>query len=184
MRITLNGFYIYDPTLFNDALVPDNIERQYLIDKIIERDGDLFPYHQALPYLKRDITNWFNRNYAQFEKMMAALLADYNPIENYDRIEDGKDIRDIESNPGSTVTSESMVSAYDSGTYTPSDKSTTTGSGKDTSKDTFDHDLRVHGNIGVMTNQNMIEQELNLRKIDIYAEIARLFEKEFLIQVY
>lgn len=46
------------------------------------------------------------------------------------------------------------------------------------------HSGRLHGNIGVTTTQQMIESELQLRKYDIYQEIANMFEKEFMTRVY
>ena len=46
------------------------------------------------------------------------------------------------------------------------------------------HGGRVHGNIGVTTTQQMIEQELELRKYDIYLTIANMFESEFIVRVY
>lgn len=48
-----------------------------------------------------------------------------------------------------------------------------------------DHEGRVHGNIGVTTTQQMIEQEMSLRKnYNIYNLISDSFCDEFLIQVY
>lgn len=49
---------------------------------------------------------------------------------------------------------------------------------------TTTHTGRVHGNIGVTTAQKMIEEELSLRRYDIYNVIAELFETEFLSQIY
>lgn len=244
MRITLYGWLQYDPTLFDDVTLPDTFNKQYMIDEIIMRSGDLFTYHQEPTHLKRNITNWFNRNYEQFLRMMDALLKEYNPIENYDREEDstttpgvtrteahtgtdkhyesgtdteahsGTDGRNIKSYPTATRNTENQVSAYDSSTYSPKDKTIVTGSGYDESQDdlthgesigtTYGHHLdlthgesvtssvtgydtfhsRVHGNIGVTTNAQMVTQELELRKFDIYTDIARRFEKEFLIQIY
>ena len=46
------------------------------------------------------------------------------------------------------------------------------------------HEGRVHGNIGVMTTQAMIKEEIELRKFDIYETIANMFEEEFLIRRY
>lgn len=276
MRITLYGWLQYDPTLFDDVTLPNTFDKQYMIDEIIMRSGDLFTYHQEPTYLKRNITNWFNRNYEQFLRMMDALIAEYNPIENYDRTEDttttpgvtrteahtgtdkhyesgtdteaasgtdtesysgtdsedhaGTDGRNIKSYPTATRNTENQVSAYDSSAYSPKDKTIVTGSGYDESQDDFTHgesidttygksigttygksvgttyghhlDLthgesitnsvtgydtfhsRVHGNIGVTTNAQMVTQELELRKFDIYTDIARRFEKEFLIQIY
>lgn len=244
MRITLYGFLNYDPTLFDDVTLPDGIEKDDVINEIIRRSGDLFPYHQALPYLKTNITHWFNRNYLQFEKMIQALTAEYDPIENYNRIQkdtttpkekvteqhsgsdstahtgtvtdknSGKDSREITSTPGVTDTSESKVSAFDSSSYSPSEQTQVSHTGFDKSTDEFtngkqvqttynntdalthgekiettnsgtrDFDSHIHGNIGVTTSQQMIQAELELRKFDIYTDIARRFEKEFLIQVY
>ena len=53
---------------------------------------------------------------------------------------------------------------------------------KDTGKEDFTS--HIHGNIGVTTNQQMIQSEIELRKFDIYVDIAMRFEHEFLVQVY
>lgn len=46
------------------------------------------------------------------------------------------------------------------------------------------HLAHIHGNIGVTTNVQMIEGELELRKFDIYETIANMFEDEFIVRVY
>lgn len=51
-------------------------------------------------------------------------------------------------------------------------------------KDEEKHGLHSHGNIGVTTNQEMINEELELRRYDLYKQIALLFEDEFTIPVY
>lgn len=51
-------------------------------------------------------------------------------------------------------------------------------------KDEEKHGLHSHGNIGVTTNQEMINEELELRRYDLYKQIALLFEDEFTITVY
>lgn len=45
----------------------------------------------------------------------------------------------------------------------------------------YDHEGRVHGNIGVMTTQAMYKEEWELSKLNIYDEIYILFAREFLI---
>lgn len=99
---------------------------------------------------------------------------------------------------------EEQVSAFDSGSYQPAKKiaesgtetskgnsqgtnnSTTTGEG--TEKNVLDHTKkntgRSHGNIGVTTNQEMIESELQLRRFNLYKTIALEFENEFTIPIY
>ena len=114
-----------------------------------------------------------------------------------------------------TEGTELTVAAYDSDGYVPRENSTRTpnldetrtpdltdtrtpnltdvsvNSGTDKSQteyghvETTEHHSRVHGNIGVTTNQQMIQAEVDMRAAyDLYAIIARLFEQEFLSQCY
>lgn len=273
-RLTLNGMFAYDPTLFDGMILPDDYDRDALLAEIMKRCGQLYPYHQVPPILKADIRLWFSRNFLNFDRIMEALTAEYNPIENYDRNEQstktpnltdkstlsgkdslqlsGKDSTqasgdDVTKHTGTdslerthtnfketvaykgTDTRETQVSAFDSSTYQPSeqvtdsrtnreDEKTTSGSYKDSTThghtetytngrkdettygrkdettygkvDTVTHtgtegySSRIHGNIGVTTSQQMIESELELRRFDIYTDIAARFEHEFIVQVY
>ena len=49
---------------------------------------------------------------------------------------------------------------------------------------TADHRGRVHGNIGVTTSQQMLQQELDLGYWNIYSRITDMFLKEFCIMIY
>lgn len=104
--------------------------------------------------------------------------------------------------------SETTTSAFNSTDYQPSSKTTESGSEKSVSasegkgtqntneniNSTGDHNTdrnenvhnvgRAHGNIGVTTNQQMIESELVLRQKNAYKMIALEFEDEFTITVY
>ena len=212
-RVTLWGFYQYDKTLFDDIVLPDGIEKENLVAEIMKNSGDLYPYHQVPEYLKRNITYWFARRLFDFGRMYDALRAEYSPIENYDRKENiARDYENSGSDKasttlGSTTTStsigtndnENKVSAYNESEYTNREKDiqshnstvTNTGSGTDTTQTEYGlkrkevEDIRVHGNIGVTTSQQMIESEMALRaKYDIYKIIAREFEREFIVQIY
>lgn len=99
------------------------------------------------------------------------------------------------------------VSAYDSADYQPRERNVRTpnltstrtpdltdvskNSGEDIHKREYGHvedtteTIRAHGNIGVTTNQQMVEAELNLRaQWNVYDIIMRLFEDEFLCRLY
>lgn len=56
---------------------------------------------------------------------------------------------------------------------------------KDTEGGKDELSVKRHGNIGVTTNQQMINEELNLlRHFDIYGYIAELFENDNMIMIY
>lgn len=100
-------------------------------------------------------------------------------------------------------TTETSVSAYDSSRYTPKDKTTldssktntgvvtdsgnvsenTSGNNSRTGKETKTYSQHLHGNIGVTSNQQMIREELDLRKFNIYTYIAEDFFDNFMIGV-
>ena len=212
-RLTLWGIYQYDKTLFDNIVLPNGIDKDNLVGNIMRNSGDLYPYHQVPEYLKRNINYWFARRLFDFERMYEALRVEYSPIENYDRKENTtrnyeNSGTDKESTTlGSTTTStnigsndnENKVSAYNESDYSNREKDTqsynstltNTGSGTDVTQTDYGlkrkevEDIRVHGNIGVTTSQQMIESEMELRaKYDIYKIISREFEREFLVQVY
>lgn len=93
-----------------------------------------------------------------------------------------------ESSETSTSNASSTQNAEQSGTQSANETET----GKNASNSTSDnishnevkHGLHSHGNIGVTTNQEMISEELELRKYDLYKQIALLFEDEFTVAVY
>lgn len=97
-------------------------------------------------------------------KLYETTLFQYNPIENYDMEEKGKDKRtpdltDETTYGGTNTYSEAGYDVprtlYDKGKNTAGGKDTTTKKGTETK----DHELRRHGNIGVTTTQQMIEME-------------------------
>lgn len=124
--------------------------------------------------------------------------------------ESGTDERDI-SNSG-TDTTTNTISAFNSSTYQPDNQTeishglsvdddvtygkqtdTTHGhtlervynSEKDTQGGKDELSIKRHGNIGVTSADQLIEQELELlRHFDIYSFIAKLFEEDNMIMIY
>lgn len=139
-------------------------------------------------------------NYNRFEDSKRKL--DYD-----DTTEDSGS--DTSTNSGNDVstdsqsdTTEEQVSAYNVSTYQPKTETTirygkqntlqhgrkTTlqygKSNKYTGHDTDEYHAHTHGNIGVTTNQQMLQQELELRQKSVYDMIADNFESHICITVY
>ena len=224
MKLTLWGINEYlDGTLLDflpEVLPAERYDASILEELIYIECGDLFPYYQVPTYLKSQIKNFFLRNQEQFKRAWDALYSDYNPIENYDRIEAWSDkasesasaseslsLSSSESVHASTSTSDSTsssskgdVSAFNSPTYQPQSASsgqaaTTSAQGNDTSGHSIsahqklnssgrleldEHRGRVHGNIGVTTTQQMINQSLELANYDIYLWVVMVFQKNII----
>lgn len=127
-RITLNGMFLYDPTLFDGIILPDGMSKELMIDQIIRQSGDLFPLYQVPEQVKKAITQWFARRLPNFEKLWQGFTAEYNPIENYDRHEETTETPDI-----------TRVNTVDgSKTETPNITRSVQNSGEDKSTNTAD----------------------------------------------
>lgn len=204
-KVTLWGWYQYKPDLFNDAPFPANASKDILIDLLMERCGMLYTRHQQPDYLKQNITNWFTRKQKSFSRMFTALEEEYNPLHNYDRHEEYTDTpnitytktgghkNDIENQ--NTISHENKVSAFNSSAYEPNTNTSGTDKGNSTETFTYQseqeaengtrtHEGHFYGNIGVTTNQQMLQAELEIRQYDLYEVIVKNFEKDFLCQVY
>lgn len=70
-----------------DVVLPEGLEKDTLVDTITLKYGpfDVYPQHPMV--LKHYVDVWFKRKYNIFEKMLKTLEFEYDPIENYNRME-------------------------------------------------------------------------------------------------
>lgn len=199
--------------IFAGVSVPEPLQADTVKSAIMVRCGLLTPVYPEPDIMQSAITHWFNTKQWTFTHLINVIKADYSPIENYDRYENWTDDHtgtqknagtqknigeNGEEHTGDDIT-ENTVSAYNADSYQPDNKQTLNHgenikfSNNDTRTDDFTrtdalqdkHDAHIHGNIGTMTNQTMIQQELDLlRHFDIYTYIAKLFEEDFCLMVY
>lgn len=212
-RMTLIGMYNWDSTLFDGITLPETLTRQTLIDTILLRGGEFEAMYPNPDFMKLAIASWSNKWQDTFIRWTNVLSMEYNPLENYDRMEDWTDNRDRagekqeqtaedtagETNATTDTSNQTNVSAYDSAdTYTPKDEEIGHGDDQSTTASTRNatvtstdadteeaiHSGRIHGNIGVLTSQKMVIEELELGYWNIYEKITDLFLTELVIPVY
>lgn len=204
----------YLPSLLDGvSYVPNGIDPDILRSEIMLTAGLLTPLYSEPEVMKEAIKQWFLTRAWTFNHLLNIVKAEYSPIENYDRqeeytknIDSDRDKTDTLSNSDSTersvegdLTTEQEVSPYNSSSYVDSQKSTvtdgqtitteTTYGRTETINDDLDHNEtyngRTHGNIGVTTNQQMIDQELALlEKFNIYKWIAKQFSADLMLLIY
>ena len=224
-RLTLIGLYNYDNTLFDNMVLPEGYNKETVIETLLLEHGEKCVLYTDFDFMKYSF-GVISRKWAlELEKIYEALTAEYNPIENYDRIEEWKDRHktkygkqnDVNFTNGTTygrsdtrtqttdgtVTRE--VSAFNSSTYAPDEKTTsrdgtlkneaggtdsTTVSGKTEGLSGVDkvidrHEGRIHGNIGVMTAASMVSEVVKQRlEMNLNSTAARIFANELLIGIY
>ena len=175
-------------------------DKEVLLSTIINRASSFCVLYPNPDYFKLMSDKWWLKWKDAFYRWLLAIQSEYNPLENYDRIEDWTDkiVDDNEIKQTGTIgttgtnTSTNEKSAYDASTYQPLNKVTDGINTTDTRnlKDEIDnirditHKGKVHGNIGVTTSQQMLEAELNVRLHNVYDMMTDCFIKDLLIAVY
>lgn len=224
--------------IFEGVSVPAPLDAETVKSAIMVSSGLMTPLYKEPRVFQALVTHWFIAKQWTIQHLINIIEAEYNPIENYNRIEESSDTlagsdvlrmaggnqethsgtdtethsgTDTDRHSGTDTTTNSISAENDSGwsndtkseqshgeniatehghtindthghtiTDQYQDRSDTTEYGKiDTRKS------NIHGNIGVTTNQQMIEQELELlRHFNIYGYIAELFENDNMLLIY
>lgn len=200
MTMTILGLYRYgeynQQDLFQNMKIPAGIDRQDLIDNILEQGAAFEILYPDFEYLQFSIGAWSKRWYRTMEKWLEALSVKYDPLNNYDRHEEWTDTDKVsgktetEAGVNTTGSDELSVTAYDSDQYHNKEKTETEGKSKSTgSSETntdgiSNHSGHLYGNIGVTTSQEMLREELDVQKFNLIQQITDLFINEFCIMVY
>lgn len=230
---TLLGLYQIglqrDQNFFDKLTFPNGIDHDVAVTNILHQAGDFEVLYPSLDFMC-DACEMFSTKWARtFEKWLNVMNIDYEPLENYNRLEHWSDstsessahsLSSSESTSASDSTSTSVYTSDSTSNSTTTDNdisafnantlqndtsaavdAITAGQSRNDSKTQnmslsrvdnklhednerehfFDHEGRVHGNIGVMTTQAMFKEEWELAKLNIYDEIYILFAREFLI---
>lgn len=147
-----------DEDLFSNMVLPDGIDRDLVIDTILEKYGMQALVRPDPSYMRKHIGVWSRRKLWTWTKLYNTLNLEYNPIDNTDKYEDYTDTRTTErttagetaSTSGGTdsrtenettsgtrnETVEHDVSAENASDYQPDSRDTTRGSNEDSRENT------------------------------------------------
>lgn len=198
--LSLLGLYQYDNTIFNELVLPDGMDKQLYINNLLMETAEMEVLFSNPATMRSVIGIWSSAHLDSWEKMWNTTKLEYNPIENYDRQEDWTDNNQTNSNVQSTDTGKgknhstdiSKAAGFDSGNLVTSgqndndstNESTQTGKSEGNSKEELKHTGRVHGNIGVTTSQQMIEEERRVADWNMYDYLIDKFKQKFLLLIY
>lgn len=90
--LDINGLYMWDNTIFDNMVIPTDVNREELIDMIIFDCRELTVTVASPVIMKRAIELWSRKNIYYWNELQKTMHYSYNPIENYDRHELTKDV--------------------------------------------------------------------------------------------
>lgn len=195
MRATISilGLYNLNDEIFDDLTVPAGVDSDLLIDNLVTELAELELIYSDFNFMKFMIGVWSRKELPTWERVYKASTKIYDPIENYDRIEDWTDNLNRNSSVNSSVTANGNtqhdVAGFNATALVNASKDTNTetdtGYTSDTSTSSGYRKGRVHGNIGVTTSQQMLQSELDIApKLNVYDYIINSFKNRFCLQVY
>lgn len=117
------------------------------------------------------VTSFVNSHVYELDGLYHTTTADYNPIDNYNMQESGRD----ETRSNSTGSTTEYATSYNSATENKTGKSEAGGS----SSTAFIHSFSRSGNIGVTTTQQMLQSERDIVKFDFIGYVAELIVNNF-----
>lgn len=198
--VTLLNLMQQDPELLNNIVLPEGVDRDSLVNQILFEGCTLFPIYQDPKLFKSMAEHYFRMREQIHAELFKTLAYDYEPLENYDRVEDRSHnasgtegiSRDRNTNSTSSGNTEQQVSAYNESDYQPQSKSISEATQGTDEGETIDREhadqgtehVRIHGNVGVTTSQQMLEAQRNVVKFSLYEFIASHFLKKFMIGIY
>ena len=259
-KLTLIGLYNYDDTIFDNMVIPSQVNREDVIMNILMDAGEFEVLYSDFDFFKAAIGFWSRKNIGVWNELYSTTQYEYNPIENYDRKESrtntqtrdlrwtdnetrnladsNTETRNLQSsgtdtgtiqNVGSSETdssgsrsqttsgrafndtdlvskesvSESSTGSEDvdtsstetrnlhssgTDTGTVTNQATSTGTdnraGTDAGTVGFSETATIHGNIGVMSTQQMIEMQRDVVKFNIMDVIIYDFKHAFCVMKY
>lgn len=187
--LTITGLYEWDNTIFAGWVLPTGVNLETLKNLILHECSGLELTLPEPDIFKMYSASWCLRKAHAWERALAVINAEYNPIHNYDRQE-----RRTQAETGSSghsgeleSTSTEETAAFNASTYAPKGK--LKNEQESESSATYGRNaldtVQISGNIGVMSSQDMVNQELDLTpRLDIYHIILQDFKKEFCLQIY
>lgn len=157
-NMSVLGLYNYDDTIFANMSYPSDFtadDKNTFVDNLILDLAELEIIYPNPSFMKFAIQHWSAKEVPTWERIYAASLLEYNPIENYDRNETETETLDGERKHSGTdtTTNSGTDTTTNSGTdtVTNSGTDTTTNSGTDTTAHTGTDTVT---NSGKDTNQD------------------------------
>ena len=135
--LSIRGLYLADNTLFSEMSICSDMtldDKQTIIDNILMEFAELEVIYPDPVFMKHAIGAWSWKEVPTWDRIYTAAMAEYNPIENYNRTETSSEkVKGSRTEQGSgSETNSGTDSTAHSGTDRSSTSNTHTNTGTDT----------------------------------------------------
>lgn len=163
--LSIITMYNYDPTIFDNLVLPEELDKELALDNIMLELGELELLYNDPNMMKFAIGRWSAKELKKWKDLYATTVLDYNPIENYNRTDDFTDTENRDLTKGNTQTRNLTGSNNETRDLAGTDNETRDLAG--TSLETRDLTTGVTGTTD--TTDNDVQGGTNSRKKEVAA---------------
>lgn len=185
--LSLLGLYNYDNTIFNNLVVPNEVNKEVLINNILLESAELEVLFTDPDTMKFAIGEWSKRRLQAWTRISNVLYQEYDPFINIKRDEERTitQTRDLENTNNSTA--KGNVNAWDDDTEEGNlrDTNTINSEGTDTGTIVTHEKYHIEGDSAITDAQDVLKKEVQARQdLNIYNFIIKEFIERFCLLVY
>jgi hypothetical protein len=154
--ISLLGLKRLNDGILGELVVPDGVDVELVKDNLLAETAELEVIYPDAMFMQAMIGRWSAKELPIWERLYKTTLLEYNPIENYDRMEEWTEAEDTkknteadatgtsktdtdgtstrESNTDGVINDQKYVSAYNEVEFTPTERDNNTQNEKNNSE--------------------------------------------------
>ena len=154
--VSLLGLKRLNDGILGDLVVPDGVDVELVKDNLLAETAELEVIYPDAIFMQAMIGRWSAKELPIWERLYKTTLLEYNPIENYDRMEEWTEAEDTkknteadatgtsktdtdgtstkESNTDGVINDQKYVSAYNEVEFTPTERDNNTQNEKNNSE--------------------------------------------------
>lgn len=154
--VSLLGLKRLNDDILGELVVPDGVDVELVKDNLLAETAELEVIYPDAIFMQAMIGRWSAKELPIWERLYKTTLLEYNPIENYDRIEEWTEAEDTkknteadatgtsktdtdgtstrESNTDGVINDQKYVSAYNEVEFTPTERDNNTQNEKNNSE--------------------------------------------------
>ena len=154
--VSLLGLSRINPGILGELVLPDGLDADLVKDNLLAETAELEVIYPDAIFMQAMIGRWSAKELPIWERLYKTTLLEYNPIENYDRMEEWTEAEDTkknteadatgtsktdtdgtstrESNTDGVINAQKYVSAYNETEFTPTERDNNTQNEKNNSE--------------------------------------------------
>lgn len=179
--VSLLGLSRNNPGILGDLVLPDGLDADLVKDNLLAETAELEVIYPDAVFMQAMIGRWSAKELPIWERLYKTTLLEYNPIENYDRMEEWTEAEDTkknteadatgtsrtdtdgtstkQSNTDGVINDQKYVSAYNETDFTPTERDNNTQS------ETNESTQKDVGTVSVKTSAENTTDETGNRKL-------------------